>query len=178
MSVLFTACFHHPMWPKSYCWFKDLEREKYLSLKSSDLLLPRRDRDTNNIWCSAKNKKNLTMSFRCKLLIWWLLLLSFILPAKFAWHNSYQTLIVDRWYTAIGGKIQRPLGGGKFGRGTFSMGESLVFGETSPSEDLTLRSKKGHEVDCERSDSNALAISLIQRLKQHHYRLSPMYRCR
>lgn len=73
------------------------------------------------------------------------------------------------------GKFQRPLGGDKFGLGTFSTGESLLFGETSPSEDLTIRSKTGHEGDCEGSDSNTLAISLIQRLKQHHDRLSHMY---
>ncbi len=35
---------------------------------------------------------------------------------------------------------------------------------------------KGHEIDGERSDSSTLAISLIQRLKQHHYRPSHMYR--
>ena len=67
---------------------------------------------------------------------------------------------------AIDSKLQRPLGEDKLGlgQGTFSLAASLVFGQTCPCEDLKLIS----ETDCEMSDSNTLAISLIQRLRQHY----------
>lgn len=60
--------------------------------------------------------------------------------------NEYQTrnVFVDRWYTKTDGKLQRPLSEDKFrlGQGAFSAGESLVYGETSPCENLKLRSER------------------------------------